>query len=311
MIPSLKRFLRLGKSKKDNFSDDNLEQKLLSASAAINASKSARNTYKYLWDSEVRVFSQWGEDGILDYLFDIADISKPRILEFGSGNFKECNSRFAAEFRNASAYLVDMRHDLVEHTKQLDIYWRNSIFPNQDFITPDSAQQHLQNARQQMGGVDVISLDIDGNDYWILEALDLSGVSIVVCEYNPIYGATGSYTVKRDDNFDRTKAHFSWLHYGMSLKAAIEIMVKQDLVFIGSNRVGNNAFFIRTEFLNRLPFSIPNSKMLEPFVDWRIRESRNEEGKLDYQNLTQGRMEIGDCILIDLEEKKEIKVSDI
>ena len=204
-----------------------------------------------------------------------------------------------------------MRDDLVEHTKQLDIYWRNSIFPIQDFITPESAQKHLQDARQKMGGIDVISLDIDGNDYWVLKALDLSGVSIVVCEYNPIYGATGSYTVNREDNFDRTKAHFSWLHYGMSLKAAIEIIGKQDLVFVGTNRAGNNAFFLRTEFLNKLPFSIPNLENLEPFVDWRIRESRDENKKLNYQDLIQGRMEIGDCLVIDLNEMKEIRVSEI
>jgi hypothetical protein len=127
-----------------NQMETGLVQYLLQANAAINASKAARNTYRYLWDAEVRVFSQWGEDGILDYLFDITDISKPRILEFGAGNFTECNSRFAAEFRNASAYLVDMRDDLVENAKQLDVYWRNAIFPNQDFITPKSAQKHLR-----------------------------------------------------------------------------------------------------------------------------------------------------------------------
>jgi hypothetical protein len=311
MIASLSKFLRSGTATRSKISDNNLKQKMLAASAAINASKASRNTYENLWDSEVRVFSQWGEDGILDYLFDVAGISKPRILEFGAGNFTECNSRFAAEYRNASAYLVDMRDDLVKNTKELDIYWRNSIFPIQDFITPESAKTHLLNAKEKMGGVDVISLDIDGNDYWVLQELDLANVSIVVCEYNPIYGSTGSYSIVRDDNFDRTKAHFSWLHYGMSLKAAIEIMGKQDLVFVGSNRVGNNAFFIRTEFLNRLPFSIPNSERLELFVDWRIRESRDENQKLNYTSIIQGRMEIRDCVVIDLKEKKEIKVWEI
>jgi hypothetical protein len=289
----------------------NLSEILLQASAAINASKAARNTYKYLWDSEVRVFSQWGEDGILDYLFDITDISKPRILEFGAGNFTECNSRFTAEYRNASAYLVDMRDDLVEHTKQLEIYWRNSIFPNQDFITPESAQQHLQKARQHMGGVDVISLDIDGNDYWVLEALDLSEVSIVVCEYNPIYGATGSYTVKRDDNFDRTKAHFSWLHYGMSLKAAIDLLSNQGLVFIGSNRVGNNAFFLKDSHLKHIPFPIPNHQKLDSFVDWRVRESRDENGCLSYLSLQEAREILCDLEVINLQTEKTIKIISI
>ena len=310
MIASLSKFLRSGTATRSKISDNNLKQKMLAASAAINASKASRNTYENLWDSEVRVFSQWGEDGILDYLFDVAGISKPRILEFGAGNFTECNSRFAAEYRNASAYLVDMRADLVENTKELDIYWRNSIFPIQDFITPESAKTHLLNAKEKMGGVDVISLDIDGNDYWVLQELDLSNVSIVVCEYNPIYGSTGSYSIVRDDNFDRTKAHFNWLHYGMSLQAAIALMARQNLVFIGSNRVGNNAFFIRTEFLNKLPFSIPNLDALEPFVDWRVRESRDTSNRLNYLQVTEGKKAIGDCEILNLETNKIVLVKE-
>lgn len=99
-----------------------LENKLLMATSAMNASKAARSTFKNLWDAEVRVFSQWGEDGILNYLFDIAGIVKPRIIEFGAGNFTECNSRFAAEYRNASIYAVDIRGDLIATSRSLEIF---------------------------------------------------------------------------------------------------------------------------------------------------------------------------------------------
>jgi len=95
------------------------------------------------------------------------------------------------------------------------------------------------------------------------------------------------------------------------LQAAIALMARQNLVFIGSNRVGNNAFFIRNIFAEKLSFLIPNSKNLESFVDWRIRESRDKNEKLNYQNLSEARMEISECVVLDLVEMKEKKVSEI
>lgn len=133
-----------------------------------------------------------------------------------------------------------------------------------------------------MGYVDLLSLDIDGNDYWVLENLDFSGISIVVCEYNPIYGSKGAYTVARNDQFDRTSEHSSWLHYGMSLMAAITLMKNNGLIFVGSNRAGNNAFFIQEHLVQGLTIEIPNLQNLEIFVDWRVRESRDKDGNLNY-----------------------------
>ena len=291
-------------------SKEDLAEIIRQASAAINASKAARNTYKNLWDAEVRVFSQWGEDRILDYLFDVIGIAKPKIIEFGAGNFIECNSRFAAEYRNASTYVVDMREDLLRNVKSLDIYWRNSIFPVQDFITPDTARKHLQNAKDLMGGVDTLSIDIDGNDYWVLDGLDLSGIDIVVCEYNPLYGSKIACSVPRDDNYDRTKAHWSYLHYGMSLRAAIFLMTNHGLVFIGTNRAGNNAFFVQEKYIELFNFKIPDLNELEIFVDWRVRESRDEVGILSYLPKKSIKEILFDLELIEITKKTKIRFSD-
>lgn len=285
-----------------------LALKMLSASSAISASKAARSTYRYLWDAEVRVFSQWGEDGILDYLFDLASLHKPRILEFGAGNFTECNSRFAAEYRNASVYAVDMRDDLILEVQSLDIYWRNSIFPVRDFITPESANEHQRLAQQKLGGIDCISIDIDGNDYWVLQSLDLSNVQIIVCEYNPLYGADLACTVPENNFFDRTKEHFSWLHYGMSLRAAINLLSNIDFIFVGSNRAGNNAFFIKKNFVDLLSFELPDIGHLEDFVDWRVRESRDAHGNLSYLSKEDAITIISDCQLVNIATLESLQV---
>jgi hypothetical protein len=285
--------------------------RMLAASSAINASKAARGTYEHLWDAEVKVFSQWGEDGILDFLFDLIGAAKPRIIEFGAGDFTECNSRFAAEHRSASVYAIDMREDLIQKVKNLDVFWRNTIFPVCDFITPETAKKHQEIAESKFGGIDLISLDIDGNDYWVLQSLDFNNVQIVVCEYNPLYGSNLACTVERNDFFDRTKEHFSWLHYGMSLRAAIDLLALSELTFIGTNRPGNNAFFIKQEFVKSLNFKLPNYNQLDEFVDWRVRESRDLNGNLSFLSKLDAIKAISECKIMDLTTSETYSVGQI
>lgn len=278
---------------------------------AILACRALYPTIKKLHDAEVKVFSQWGEDGILEYLFTKLEISKPKIVEFGVGTFDECNSRFAAEFRNASVYMVDLNKNLISSVEKLEIFWRNSLFPVIDRITPDNASVHLKTAESIMEGIDVLSLDIDGNDYWVLKALDLEAVSIVVCEYNPIYGGDSACTIERDDEFDRVQTHYSGLHYGMSLRAAVSLMESKEFVFIGSNRVGNNAFFLRKELVHLVNIVVPDKANIKNFVDWRIRESRNRNGKLNYLSIQDARKEIAHCTVLILDPEKKTLVSQI
>jgi hypothetical protein len=129
------------------------------------------------------------------------------------------------------------------------------------------------------GRIDCLSLDIDGNDYWVLSNLDLSGIGIVVVEYNPIFGSKEAVTVPRDDQFNRTEAHHSNLYYGASLLAWIRLLDEKGYVFIGSNRVGNNAFFVSNEFSGKFNFDVSD---LGRFTDWRVRESRDQNGNLSY-----------------------------
>ncbi len=285
--------------------------KLMFGQQAIISSRALYSTLIKLHDAEVKVFSQWGEDGILDFLFTKLEISKPKMVEFGVGVFDECNSRFTAEFRNASVYMVDLNDDLTSNVFKMEINWKNQLFPVIDLITPDNALNHLKTAKTLMGGVDVVSLDIDGNDYWVLKALELEEVSIVICEYNPVYGGEIMCTIVRDDKFNRAQAHHSLLHYGMSLKAAISLMDNKGFTFVGSNRVGNNAFFLKKDFIYLMNFTLPNINNLDDFVDWRVRESRDLDGNLNYLGLKDARKAIANCLVFNIESASTIKVSQI
>ena len=278
--------------------------------AALLAQKAARPAFRHLWDAEVKVYSQWGEDGILDYLCDCLDIIRPRSLELGVGNFLECNTRFLAEHRAGSVVAVDARTDLSTTMRALPEYWRTSIWAFEEWITPESVSGMLSRARVLMGGVDVLSLDIDGNDYWVAEALDFSGVQIIVVEYNPLLGHRLPVSVPRDDGFDRRRAHPSWLYYGASLRAWIHLFHGNGFTFVGTNRQGNNAFFCPSARLAEIPLATPELEDLTRFVDWRVRESRGDDGRLSYLSGADRTEAIGSMPLIDVATERRLSVAE-
>jgi len=230
--------------------------RFLIGQSAILASRANSETFKNLWDAEVKVYSQWGEDGILDYLCEQIGLSKPKVLEIGAGNFTECNSRFLAENRNASVFAVDGRADLIPSIESNSLRWKSHIFGYRTWVTPENVNEILDKAGQAIGTPDVFSLDLDGNDYWILQAANLDSVSVVVVEYNPLFGHNMAVTVARDDSFDRTSKHYSWLYYGASLKAFVDLLRTKGFEFVGTNRVGNNAFFVKKELRNQFSLEI-------------------------------------------------------
>lgn len=247
--------------------------------ATLAAHRSTQAQKKNLWDYECKIYSQWGEDGILDFLFDTLSLDKPSIVEFGVGDFSECNSRFSAEYRNANLFLVDSRKDLLPNVLSNPLYWKSQIEVRNEWITPSNTERLLSEAKQILGRVDCLSLDIDGNDYWVIKDLDLDGLSVVVVEYNPIFGSISPVTVPRDDEFNRTQVHHSNLYYGASLLAWIKLFENKGFVFVGSNRVGNNAFFVAAKSAYLFSFDVSE---LTRFTDWRVRESRNLDGDLTY-----------------------------
>lgn len=285
--------------------------KILMGTAAVNQNKFYNKQFKNLWDAEVRVFSQWGEDGILDYLCFELGLVKPKVLELGSGNFTECNSRFLAENLNASVVAVDSRRDLIPTLESLPVYWKTSILPINMWITPKTIIEIQEKALDFLEKIEIISLDIDGNDYWVAKNLDLSDVKIIVVEYNPLFGSEKAVSIPRKDDFDRTSAHFSNLYYGVSLKAWTNYFGEHNFKFIGTNRVGNNAFFIAGDYANNLSIPLPNLSDLEKYVDWRVRESRDKNGRLTYLSNTDRQRLIADMPLVNLETKEEIFVRDL
>jgi hypothetical protein len=134
--------------------------------------------------------------------------------------------------------------------------------------------------------------------------LDL--VSVVVVEYNPLFGHRKAVTVAREDTFERTSKHYSWLYYGASIKAFVDLLNKKDFAFVGTNRVGNNAFFVRKTLSKKITLEV--SADLSQYTDWRIREARAQDGQLSFASGYDRVREMQNLPLVDLETGLEISV---
>ena len=262
-----------------------------------------------LWDAEVRVFSQWGEDGILDYLCEILSISRPNVLEIGAGDFTECNSRFLGENRNAKITWIDNRSDLFKRVSKLELRWKTYLEALRVWVTTSNISEIVERSREQMFGIDILSLDLDGNDYWILNAIDLRGVSIVVVEYNALFGASAQITIPMQEDFDRSKAHHSWKYYGASLPAFVDLLSRRGFEFIGTNRPMTNAFFVDRTLTEVFPWKLP----LDPanFVECHVREARDHQGKLRFTTMKNELDLISQMPVVNLHTGEKEKLGDV
>lgn len=93
------------------------------------------------------------------------------------------------------------------------------------------------------GDIGLLSIDINGNDYWVWEAIKDVSPRIVMVEYNARFGSHRAVTVPYDPAFGRAKAHHSRIYYGASLAALVLLGSRKGYEFVGCNSTGNDAFW--------------------------------------------------------------------
>lgn len=228
-------------------------------------------------DAEFSVFSQFGEDGILQFLIRAVPIANESFVEIGVEDYSESNTRFLLINNNWRGHIFDLGREHIEFVGRTGLAWKRDVTPISIRITKDNIDAVL--AEAGLGGdVGVFSLDIDGNDYWVLDALSVVSPRIIVVEYNSIFGPRAAVTIPYDPDFDRQRAHHSGLYWGASLAALNHVATRKGYRLIGSNNAGNNAFFVRNDLVGELP----TPSVEEAYVESRFRESRDKQGDLTY-----------------------------
>lgn len=223
-----------------------------------------------------KVFSQFDEDGIIQYLIHRLPIKSKTFIEFGVENYEESNTRFLLLNDHWQGMVLDARASDIRYIQQDRIYWQYDLQARCTWITRENIDALLQSAGF---GEDVglLSIDIDGNDYWIWEAIQSIRPAIVVVEYNSLLGLRPIAVPYRED-FDRVDAHYSNLYYGASLGALHHLAQKKGYLLLGSNIWGHNAFFVRADIAGEFR----GLELREAYVASKFRESRDEAGRLTY-----------------------------
>jgi len=267
---------------------------------------------KDLNDLDYKVFSQAGEDGIIDYLLYSLNIKKPKFIEIGVGDYRESNTRFVYERSSCKGLIVDVIENLEQKVKGNINFWKGDLKVVEKEIDSENIIETL-NENNFSKDIDLFSLDIDGIDYWVLEKLPNEFSKIIIVEYNAIFGDKLMVSVPNIKGFQRHKYHYSYLCFGASLKALINLLNKKGYIFLGTNLLRTNAFFVLKKFKDKINLDLSNTNQLNKYVDSHIRESRNKKGRLNYLSGKNRLKEIENCEVVDLSdpEEKLVKIKDI
>lgn len=279
----------------------------LQAKVLLNDSLHTGGGVNSIQEVEFKVFSQWGEDGIIQWLIRQIPIKNETFIEFGVENYREANTRFLLEENNWSGMIIDGSKQNMDSVKKEELYWRYDLKAVDAFITRENINELLAQSGfdEDLG---LLSIDIDGNDYWVWEKIEVVKPRIVICEYNPIFGADRAVTVPYRADFNRTKAHYSNLFFGASLKALRALAEHKGYVFIGTNSNAANAFFVRKDLAQYIPESVKNNYQ---FVQYKARQGLDIKGKLLFLSPREERDLISNMIVWDLEQEKEVRVGEL
>lgn len=228
---------------------------------------------------EFRNFSQTGEDGILHYIFSLIGTTNKRCAEICAGVGSECNSANLILKHGWDALLVDGNENHVARGKEFFSHHPDSkVVPPlylQRWITRDNINDILEDAGFS-GELDLFSLDMDGVDYWIWDAITAINPRVVVVEYQSEFGEEPVTVPYRDDfcaqwvplktqpqdqprdgndnaaaggdSASQRDGGMQFNQYGgASLAAFNKLAKRKGYRLVGANSLGHNAFFIRND----------------------------------------------------------------
>jgi hypothetical protein len=259
-----------------------------------------------LCDVEFKVYSQWGEDGIIEWLLQRIPVSSNRFIEFGVENYSEANTIFLLKNRNWSGLVIDSNEEYVDALRKGEIYWKYDLTAVSAFINRDNIDSILV-ANGFSGRVGILSIDIDGNDYWVWDSIKSADPDIVICEYNAVFGDLYPIAVPYAEEFSRMSAHRSGLYYGAGIKAIELLATRKGYSLLGSNSAGNNVFFVKNEFCRLVSDAIESKKGL-PSV---FRESRDHRGILSFLRGEERFREIEDMPVMRVDTGEIVKLNSL
>ena len=241
------------------------QERILVELGRMQAKNNAGRDLKDLREAEFQVFSQHAEDGIIQYLTSMVPVKHRHFVEFGVQDYRESNTRFLLVKDRWSGLILDAGEAHLRYVRQES--WLGSdhdLTARRAFITRENIDQLLDEggAPRDLG---LLSVDIDGNDYWIFQAITRVRARILVLEYNSFFGPDLALSVPYEERFERFRAHPSGRYFGASLRALADLAASKGYALLGCDSQGVNAFFVLRELLG----SLRERTVQDCFVEFR------------------------------------------
>jgi hypothetical protein len=195
-----------------------------------------------------RVYSQGDEDGILVFLFAAVGLGSRVCVDVCSGRPIGSNATNLICNWGFTGLLVDSDDGVTADARSF--YSRHpdtAVYPPtcvSAWVTAENVNEILLSHGVE-GEIDMLSIDLDGMDYWIWRALSVVRPRVVVLEIQDIWGPDASVTVPYDPQFRRPDASYNYC--GASLAAMASLSESKGYKLIGTNSLGQNAFFVRAD----------------------------------------------------------------
>ncbi len=235
----------------------------------------SKSTIKYSYNLdkinnfEFKFTSQNNEDGIIDYIFSQIPNNK-YFVEIGF-SYYECNSLNLIK-NGWSGKLIDADRDECLTLKRLASFFYPKS--NIKIINKKISIENINNLIfPETNGqiIDFFSLDIDGNDYWVLKELNTEKINVICCEYNHYIGNKVKKTMPYNPNH-------VWKNngcFGASLEAITVLLDKKGFNLVAVESSGTNAFFVKKKYIDK--FDILSSEK-----SWRSIDRNNGEEQINF-----------------------------
>lgn len=190
---------------------------------------------------EKRMFSQNGEDGIIEELFSRIGTTNRFFVEFGVQSGVECMSRKLACIHEWSGIMME-GHPLNYERLKINYEAYPKVLTYYSFITQENIVSIFRRLQVPVA-FDLLTIDLDGIDYWVWKALHAYKPRVVIMEYNASFPPPQKMVVVYDPLF-------TWkgtTYFGASLTSLTELGKKLGYSLIGTDSRGVNAFFLRTD----------------------------------------------------------------
>ena len=193
--------------------------------------------------AEFQIFSQNGEDGILLELLNQTGAPTKRFVEIGIENARECNTAVLAFVLGWDGLMLEADRLGVAAARKLTARMLQGR-PNYVEIRQALVTRENINALIKAEDLDVLSIDVDGMDFWLWKAFDTTQPRLVVMEYNASFGGEESITVPYQADFSAFEAHPSGYYHGASLAALEKLGQEKGYALVAVDTAGVNAFFV-------------------------------------------------------------------